>query len=113
MKDLIKKSVLLGLGAASLTKNQADKIIKELMKRNAVTVNDGRHLLGKISKAAEQEKKRIANFASQELQRVAKSVGTVPKAKIQSARKVLKKLDKELSKRGKKVLDGALKQLLK
>ena len=29
MKDILKKTFLLGLGAASLTKNQAEKTIKE------------------------------------------------------------------------------------
>ena len=113
MKDLVKKSFLLGLGAASMTKAQADKIIKELMKRNKVTVKEGRQFLGKISKVAEQEQKRIVNFAAQEIQRIAKLAGSVPKTRIISAKRSLQKLDKELSRRGKKVLNSALNQLSK
>ncbi len=113
MKDLVKKSFLLGLGAASMTKAQADKIIKELIKRNKVTIKEGRQFLGKIGKVADEEKKRIAGFAAQEIQRIAKTVGSIPKTRINSARKSLKRIDKELSKRGKKVLNSALKQLSK
>lgn len=113
MRELVKRGLLLGLGAASITKVQAEKIVKELMRKNKVNVKEGRQLLGRISRAARQEQKRIANFAAQEIQRVAKAVGTAPKARITSARKNLKKLDKELSKRGKKVLNGALRQLSK
>ena len=113
MRDLIKKSLLLGLGAASITKVQAEKIVRELMRKNTVTVKEGRQLLGRIGRAAQQEQKRIVNFAAGEIQRVAKIVGSAPKARMTSARKNLRKLDKELSKRGRKVLDSALKQLSK
>jgi len=39
MKDVIKKSFLLGLGAASMTKNQAEKIVKELVKKNRCIIS--------------------------------------------------------------------------
>ena len=113
MRDLIKKSLLLGLGAASITKVHAEKIIRELMRKNTVTVKEGRQLLGRISRAAQQEQNRIAGFAAQEARRIAEDIGAVPKAHIAGARKKLNTLNKELSKRGKKVLNDALRQLSK
>ena len=113
MRDLVKKSLLLGLGAASITKAQAEKIVRELMRKNTVTVKDGRQLLGRISRAAQQEQKRIASFAAQEARRMAKEFGAVPKAHVAKARKKLNALNKELSKRGRKVLNDAIRQLSK
>lgn len=111
MKDLIKKSFLLGLGAASLTKKQAEKVVNELVKRNAVTIREGRDLLKKVQKAAKQEQKRIGKFASQEARRLVRSLGAVPKSQIEGARKSLQAINKELSSRGKKALKDALKKL--
>ena len=57
MKEIIKKSFLLGLGAATLTKNQTEKIVKELVKRNAVTVKESKEMLKKVKKEALSETK--------------------------------------------------------
>jgi len=38
MKEIIRKTFLLGLGAASMTKDQAEKVVKDLVKKNAVTI---------------------------------------------------------------------------
>ncbi len=111
MKEIVKKSFLLGLGAAALTKKQAEKIIKDLMRRNKVTIKEGRELLKKISSAANEERRRINTFASQEAERIAKTLGSIPKAKIEKAKKRLRLIDKELTNRGKKALKSILNQL--
>src|SRR3989338_11523405 len=104
MKDIIKKSFLLGLGAASLTKNQAAKIIKDLMKRNKVTIKEGKELLNKLNKAANDERKRISKFVSQEAKRTAGKLDVISKNKIEQIKQKLKSIDKEISSEGKKTL---------
>ncbi len=111
MKDIIKKSFLLGLGAATLTKNQAEKIAKELVKRNAVTVKEGSDMLKKVKKVALNESNRVRKFAENEAKRVAGKLGVTSKAQIAKAKKRLKSIDKELSSTGKKTLKKILKQI--
>jgi len=111
MKDIIKKNFLLGLGAATLTKNQAEKTVKELVKKNAVTVKEGRDMLNKVKKAAKNEGNRVRKFAEQEAKRVAGTVGGLSKIHIGKVKKRLKSIDKELNSKGKKTLKGILKQL--
>lgn len=111
MKEIIKKSFLLGLGAATLTKNQAEKMIKSLVKKNAVTAKDGREMLKKIKKEALNESNRIKNIAEKETKRVAGKLGVVSPAHIAEVKKRLKSIDKELSSKGKKTLKSVLKQL--
>lgn len=113
MKDIVKKSFLLGLGAASTTKKQAEKIVKELIKRNAVTIKEGRDLLKRASKAAQQEREKISEFANEEAKRIAKGFVSIPKAQIGKVKTMLKSVEKELSNEGKKVLRSVLKQLSK
>ena len=113
MKDVIKKSFLLGLGAAALTKEQAEKIIKGLVRRNAVTLKESRDMLKKIGKAADAERKRVSKFARQEAARISSYMGVASKAQLSKVNKKLKSIDKELSRRGKKTLKSILKQLSK
>jgi polyhydroxyalkanoate synthesis regulator phasin len=113
MKEIIKKSFLLGLGAATLTKNQAEKMVKELIKKNAMTAKEGKDMLKKIKKEAFNESNRIKNLAGKEAKRVAGKLGVVSKAQIAEVKKRLKSINKELSNKGKKTLNNVLKQLSK
>tara|TARA_Y100000310_G_scaffold47186_1_gene43791 strand:+ start:19200 stop:19535 length:336 start_codon:yes stop_codon:yes gene_type:complete len=111
MKEIIKKSFLLGLGAATLTKNQAEKVVRGLVKKNAVTAKEGRDMLKKIKNTAKGESNRIRKFAEKEAARVTGKVGIVSKAQVKKVKKKLNSINKELSSRGKKTLKSALKQL--
>jgi len=113
MKEIIKKSFLLGLGAATLTKNQAEKIIKELVKNNAVTIKEGRDMLNKVKKETLNESNRIRKLAENEAKRIIGKLSGVSKIPLAKVKKRLKSIDKELSGKGKKTLKGILKQLSK
>ena len=111
MKEIVKKSFLLGLGAATLTKEQAEKTIRDLVRKNAVTLKESRGILKKIGKAADAERKRISKFAQQEAARISSQMGVVSKAQLSKVKKRLKSIDRELSSRGKKTLKEILNQL--
>ncbi len=113
MKEIIKKSFLLGLGAASLTKNQAEKIVKELVKRNAVTIKEGKDMLKKVKKAAFSESSRARKLAEAEARRVSGKLGITSKTQIARVKKRLKSIDKELSSKGKKTLKNIMKEISK
>ena len=111
MKEIIKKTFLRGLGAASLTKNQAEKTIKELVKRNSVTIKEGKAMLGKIKKAANSERIRVQKFAEQEVRRITGKLSISSKSQIGKIKKRLTSINKELSSRGKKTLRKIMKEL--
>ena len=113
MKDIIKKSFLLGLGAATLSKNQAQKIVKELVSKNAISIKEGRDLIGKVRRGAINEAKRVRKLAGNEAKRVAGKLGLFSKEQITKVKNRLKSIDKELSNRGKKTLKNIMKELSK
>ena len=113
MKDIIKKSFLLGLGAATLTKNQAEKIVRGLVKNRAITVNEGREMLKKVKKVANSEGSRVRKLTENEAKRVAGKLGIASKAQIAKAKKRLRSIDNELSSTGKKTLKRIIKELSK
>jgi len=113
MKEIIKKSFLLGLGAATLSKRQAEKIIKGLVKKNAVTIKEGRDMLKRIKKVTLDESRRVRKLAGDEAKRVTGKLGIASKIPIAKVKKSLRSIDKELSSRGKKTLKSILKELSK
>ena len=113
MKDIIKKSFLLGLGAASLTKSQAEKIVKELVKKHGVTVKEGKDMLNNIKKEALNETNRIRKLAENEAKRIAGNLDAASKIQIEKVKKRLKSINKELSSEGKKALKKIMKEISK
>jgi len=113
MKDIIKKSFLLGLGAATLTKNQAQKIVKELVSKNAISVKDGRDFMKRVKNEALNETKRVGKLAEIEAKRIGAKLGIESKSQIDGVKKRLKTIDNELSNRGKNTLKKIIKELSK
>ena len=111
MKDVVKKSFLLGLGAASITKEQAEKMVTELVKKNAVSIKEGKGMLKRVKKHAYNESKRVSKFAQQEARRIAKELGVVSKTQVARIKNNIRSIDKELSARGKKTLKRIMKDL--
>jgi|TARA_Y100000031_G_C7980080_1_gene274335 polyhydroxyalkanoate synthesis regulator phasin len=111
LKEIIKKSFLLGLGAATLTKNQAQKIVKELVSRNAISIKEGRDLMKKVKKEALKETSRVRRLAEKEAKTVAGKLGIESKIQITKVKKRLRSIDKELSSRGKNTLKKIMKEL--
>jgi len=113
LKDIIKKSFLLGLGAASLTKNQAQKIVKELISRNAISIKEGRDLMKKVKNEALNETSRVRKLVETEAKRVAGNLGIAYKSQMVKIKKRLGSIGKELSGRGKETLKKIMKELSK
>lgn len=102
MREIIKKSFLLGLGAATLTKSHAERIVKGLIRKNAVTAKEGREMLNKIKKEALKESGRIRKLAENEARRI--------RGKVMER---FRSIDKELSSKGKETLKKIIKELSK
>jgi polyhydroxyalkanoate synthesis regulator phasin len=111
MKEVIKKSFLLGLGAATMTKNQAEKMVKDLIKRNAVTIKDGKQLLNRVKKQAVRESSRMKKLAGTNAKKVAGKVGYASTMPLKTVKGKLKSLDKQLSKAGKKTLKKIMRDI--
>lgn len=110
MKQLIKKAFLLGLGAASLTKAQAEKRIKTLVKKSAINTKDSRELLKKVVVAANKERKRIQEFSKAEVKRVQAKLNKASQPKVKKMKQRVNALGKRLRVAGKKTAKKALKK---
>ena len=92
MKDILKKAILLGLGAGALTKETAEKAYKEL-KKNKLTPAEGKKFVAQLLKETEKERKHFQQLAERELRRVAKRSGLTSK-NIRAVQAALGRLEK-------------------
>lgn len=79
MKDKLRKAMLIGLGLAVVTKEKAEKLSKELMKKGQLNEKDARALVNKIMAEVEKNRKRAEQEITRQLNTVLK--GAKKKAK--------------------------------
>jgi len=73
MKDLIKKFVYLGVGAASITSKKAKNAVKVLIKEGAITTKQGTKLVRKMMSEANKERKKLENVLIREAKKEIKN----------------------------------------
>ena len=59
MKDIIKKTVLFGLGIGAITKEKADKFVKEMQKKGYLDAKEGRKMVNEMIKESIKTQKKI------------------------------------------------------
>jgi polyhydroxyalkanoate synthesis regulator phasin len=82
MADLIERVFLLGIGAASLTKEKVDDLVDELVKRGQMTREEGQKLVEKASGAAREEGANVSGKFSEAYQDALRGMGIATREHI-------------------------------
>lgn len=75
MNDLLERVLLLGIGAASLTKEKVEELIDDLVKKGQLTTEEGRELVDKATGRAREEGLNIKEMASETYQDTLRTLG--------------------------------------
>ena len=59
MFDLIKKTMLIGIGLAAMTKEKAEELAKELIEKGELSEKEGKELVDEMLKKSEQAGKDL------------------------------------------------------
>ncbi len=97
MSDLIKKTILTGLGLVSLTKEKAEKITKDLIKEGEVSKSEGSKLVKELLEKAEANQKTIEKHVEKTVHGVLKKLNIPSRKDIIELNSKIEKLDKELN----------------
>jgi len=89
-RELLEKTIELGLGAALLTRESASNIIDDLVKRGAVSKDEGKKLVSHMMERGQSQREKIEEFVSEAVER-AMSKGDVAR------RSTLEKLEERLA----------------
>ena len=95
MSDLIKKTILTGLGVASLTKEKAEKLVKDLIKEGEVSKGEGSKLVKELLKKAKENKNAIEKQVEKTVHNVLKKLDIPNRKDIIGLNSKIEKLDKK------------------
>ncbi len=90
MFDLIKKTILTGVGLAAMTKDKIDELAKELAEKGKMSEKEGKELLDDLLKKSEQSRKDLETKVEDMVRRVLKKMDVATKKDIERLEKKLK-----------------------
>ena len=97
MSDLIKKTILTGLGIASLTKEKAENLVKDLIKEGEVSEGEGSKLVKELLEKMEDNKKTMEKQVEKTVHGMLKKLNMPSRKDIVGLNNKIEKLDKKLS----------------
>lgn len=98
MSNLLKETILTGIGMASLTKERAEKLVKKLVKEGEVTEKEGVKLAKELFEKAEDNKKEMEKKMEKTVHEVLGKVNLPSKKDVDSLKSKIAKLEKKLGK---------------
>ncbi len=90
--DLLKKAVELGLGALVITRENAEKVTNDLVKKGKLKRNEGKNLIQVMVKKGEMEEKKIEAEVAKIFRKTLSNLDLVSKADIRHLESEIKKL---------------------
>ena len=96
MTNLLEKTLLTALGAATLSQKKAEELIQEMRQKFNVTEEEGKAFLGKIQDVAKQNQEKLENLAQEEVGKACDRLGVVTRDDFDKLKKRVALLEKKL-----------------
>lgn len=91
MVGILKKLYLAGLGALSMTKEKAEEIVDELIKKGEVAAEEKKSFVESLLKVAEEKKAETREFVKKEVRKVLESLDIPTRQELEDLKKQLEK----------------------
>ncbi|HBF42298.1 MAG TPA: polyhydroxyalkanoate synthesis regulator [Desulfobacteraceae bacterium] len=95
MFDIIKKTLLTGIGLAALTKEKVEELTKELIKKGEISEKEGKEFLDDLLQKSEQARKDLETKVEDTVHRVLKKIDLATKKDIEKLEEKIKYLEKK------------------
>lgn len=89
---MIRKSILLGIGAASMTKEKIDELVGEFVRKKAITTKEGEWIARKVLNEIVKNKKRLEKLAKMQAKIVERRAKALEGRLEKRGRKAAKKI---------------------
>jgi polyhydroxyalkanoate synthesis regulator phasin len=100
MLDLIKKTVLTGVGLAGLTRDKVEKLARALAKQGNLSEKEGQKLIEDLSKRADKAKKDFEAQIARLVKRTVRGINLATKEDMAKLTERIKKLEQALKTKG-------------
>ncbi|NLT21488.1 MAG: hypothetical protein GXX82_00415 [Syntrophorhabdus sp.] len=95
--DIIRKAVYMGLGAISMTKDKAEELVDDLIKRGEVASAERYKTIDKLLKEADNQEKEFQRKVSAAVQKVIVEMGLPTRKDLEEIGETLKKIEAKMS----------------
>lgn len=100
MIDLIKKTLLAGVGATIITKEKVETALQDYIRQGKVSANDARIMAEKIAEQGRKEFENMSGELAAKFQELAEKADLSHKGRIDALEARIKKLEKAMAARG-------------
>jgi len=92
MLDLVKKSVLTGIGLALKTKDEVEDLVKELQKKGEMSEADGRKFLDDVQKRYDETQEKLEKRVEDAVKEFLKKTKIVTTDELKELKKEIREL---------------------
>ena len=93
MKNLLKKSMLLGIGALSVTRDKAESLVRELEEKGEVSSREAKDFIDELVDKGEQERRTLNDMVGKELNRLRGVMGLVTREELRAFEARLQRIE--------------------
>lgn len=97
MLEIIEKTLLTTLGAASLTQQKAGELVTDLKERFNLSEEEGKELVDKLQKTVSQRQSQLEEQATQEVLKACERVGLVTQKEFTELKERVERLENSIS----------------
>ena len=91
MKKEIKKGLMLGIGAISLTTKAAEQILNGVVKKSKISKKESEKLVKNMLSEANKQANKIGRYVEKEVNNQIKKIKPIVKKELKKAKKRIKK----------------------
>jgi len=95
MQNLIRKGLLLGIGTAALTKEKAEKFVKDMTKDQKIDSVEGKKFVNELLSQSKKQGQKLQVMVGKEVQRAMEKTGVATKKDLQALEKKIGGLKKK------------------
>lgn len=93
MFELIKKTMLAGVGLAAVTKDKVEELARELTEKGEMSEKEGKELIDELLKKSEQARKDLETKVEDTVRKVLEKMAVATKEDIDSLSERIKNLE--------------------
>jgi polyhydroxyalkanoate synthesis regulator phasin len=91
VKEIIKKTLLFGIGVGAITKEKADELVNEMKKKGYVDVKEGKKLVNDLLGQSLRAQKQVRNLIETQVKAAMRKSPFATKQELRNLEKKLKK----------------------
>lgn len=97
LRDVIERTLMLGLGAAALTKDRVQAVVDEFIHRGQLSAEDGKDMVERLASRSREEARSALKTADSSLQTVVRELGAASRRDVEDLDFRLRQIEHRLA----------------